>query len=221
MNNISTWLDHLSFKWDELIDYGRIVNLEKEDNLFHFEEVVNNIYIVLSGRIRIYLINSKGKEKTIAVIGKNGLLGEQIIQLNNTHITNASAVTKSTLLEIDKNIFMKKVLENDILTKQWVEMLSLKLELLTHATIKLSFENSLINIVNAFLELANTYGEKQENGSIKISISFTHQELADLIGTSRVTVSNTIKFLSESNVIIKSKGYYYIFDIDKLLELSQ
>lgn len=218
---ISTWLDNLTFNWDDLLDYGRKINLEKGDNLFYFEETVNNIYIVLSGRIRIYLITSKGKEKTIAVIGRNGLLGEQILQSNNTHITNGSAVTRSILLEIDKNIFMKKVLENELLTKQWLEMLSLKLELLTHVSIKLTYENSLINIVNAFLELANTYGERQGNGSIKISISFTHQELADLIGSSRVTVSNTIKLLNDSNVIFKRKGYYYINDIDKLFEYSQ
>lgn|SRR5690625_2754482 len=91
-------------------------------------------------------------------------------------------------------------------------MISLKLEILTHASLNLSFDSSSQRIIRAFIQLATIYGIEKQDRSIKINITFTHQELADLIGTSRVTVSNEISKLQQLKVIKKKGRYYYIND---------
>src|SRR5699024_8581765 len=124
--------------------------------------------------------------------------------------------TDSELYSIEKRNFEDIVLSSKELTKQWLEMLSLKLEILTQTSLNLSFETTSTRIVKVLSQLVHVYGSKTENGNIVITIKFTHQEIADLIGTTRVTVSNHLKKLNNAGFIYKQNGYYYICNFEKL-----
>lgn len=215
----SPWLDKLNFDWSKLITLGQKIVMEKDRNLYHMGDPVDFIYIIIKGRVQLYLINEVGKEKTIAIIGKNGLLGEYKKQNHNYYVTSARTVSDAILVKINKKVFEDFLFEDKELSRQRLEMLSIKVELLAHTSLYLSYDNSFNRIVRMFLDLANGYGEEDEDGSIKIGISFTHQEVAYLIGTTRVTVANTVKNLMDSNLLEKRGRYYFIGNIEKLQDL--
>lgn len=219
--NLSPWLDKLSFNWSYLEQYGKTIHLKKDENLFHNGDELSSIFLVKKGRIRLYLITVGGKEKTINVIGQNGIIGDHFLSGTTAHITNAIAVSDSTLIEISKELFERLTLEDKEFTKQWIKILSMKLELLTTTTFQLTFDSSIQRILNTFIQLSEVYGVPEENGSIKILIKFTHQELADLIGTTRVTVSNTVKKLFDDELIYKKNGFYYIDDMERLRDVYE
>src|SRR5699024_5048375 len=118
--------------------------------------------------------------------------------------------------KVDKNTFEKISFSDKNIAKQWLEILSLKLEILTHASLNLSYDSSSERIVRAFVQLATTYGTEQPDGTMKIHITFTHQELADLIGKSRVTVSNEVNKLQQNKTIQKIGRYYHFLDKELL-----
>ncbi|MBR3121796.1 MAG: Crp/Fnr family transcriptional regulator [Oceanobacillus sp.] len=215
---LSPWLDKLPFHWDSIKEYGKIRHLPKGEYLFHQGDESNKVYIVESGRIRLFLITMDGKEKTITVIGKNGLVGDQLRSIPSFYYASAITVSDSILIEMDKKVFEQHVLQDTEMTKQWLELLSIKSEILTNSLLHVSYESSLRRIINALVQLANSYGIETQNGSIKISIPFTHQELSELIGTSRVTVSNSIALLQEANLVYKKNKFYHITNIAKLKE---
>lgn len=215
----SPWLDKLNFDWSEIIHLGKKVNFKKDSILYYAGEPIDFVYIVLKGRVQLYLIHEDGKEKALAIIGQNGLLGEYKKQNNNYYLTSAQTVSDTTLAIISKTTFERYLLDNKVLAQQRLEMLSLKLEVYANSALQLSYDNSFNRIVRVFLNLADSYGENVGEDKIKISITFTHQEVAYLIGSTRVTVANVIKNLIDQQLIKKSGRHYYILDKNKLLKL--
>lgn len=209
---ISPWLDNLPYEWSIYEKHGTKIELDKNSYIFHTGDNLNDVYIVLEGRVRLYLFTEDGKEKTITIIGKNGLLGEYFLVPSHKYNTTAITVSNVKLLKVNKFIFEEIALTNELIIKQWLEMLSMKLEILTHSSLNLSFDSSRERIIKTFIHLVTTYGVRENSNYMKITISFTHQELADLIGMSRVTVSNEISKLEQQKLIYKKEQYYYIKD---------
>lgn len=212
----SPWLDNLSYNWDIFYKQGIVTHLKKNDYVFHEGDILNSVYVVLKGRIRTYLNTVDGKEKTLMVIGKNGLLGENFIQGYDTYSTSGIAVSNATLLIINKNKFNEIAFSEKQILTQWLQLLSLKMEVLTQSYSNLFFNRIEQRLSRSLIYLAKTYGVIKENNRIKISIQFTHQELADFIGSSRVTISNEISNFRKKGIISKNDGYYYIESMSKL-----
>lgn len=212
----SPWLDNLPYSWEIFNNEGTIHYFEKDNYIFHAGDRLDYVYVVLKGRIRTYLNTASGKEKTLMVIGKNGLLGEHFIQENYIHSASAIAVTESIVLKIEKSKFKHIAFSEQGILTQWLKMLSLKTEVLTQSYSNLFFNNSRKRLARSLIYLVEIYGEKITNNAVRIGITFTHQELGDFIGSSRVTVSNEMNQLQKEGIISKTDHYYHIQNVSKL-----
>ena len=67
----------------------------------------------------------------------------------------------------------------------------------------------------ALLYIADVYGKPTDEG-ILIRNRFTHQELANMIHTSRVSVANVFSELTKCGIIAKRDGHYIILKPDEL-----
>ena len=216
IQTLSPWLDKLDYDWQALEGLGTIKHFEKHHMLYHFGDPVDAIYIVKSGRVRLFLTSYDGREKAIAIIGENGLLGESSLYKPSSHISSAITATPTTVIAVEKDTFKRTIDENQRYTWQLIEIMSWKVHLLSMHSLHLSFGTSLQRLCDALIHLGLTYGEKIEDDQIKITITFTHQELADLIGTTRVTVANHLKDLIAQHIISKRGKYYIIKDMTQL-----
>jgi CRP/FNR family cyclic AMP-dependent transcriptional regulator len=217
---ISPWLDELPFEWSILEGLGTHVTYRKNEVIFQYSDPVEYVYVVKTGRVRLYLISNLGDEKAIAIIGRAGILGESSIYQNQTYFASAITASPTSLIKIHPDVFKRVIMENQSYIQQVLEMMSLKVRLLSQHSLQLAFYSSFQRVCHTFVQLGLTYGEKQNAQCVKISIPFTHQELANLVGTSRVTVSNHVNSLIESNTISKVKKHYYINNIEKLTAKS-
>lgn len=217
---LSPWLDQLPFDWTKLETLGTEVHFKKHEPLFDCNDPIDCVYLVKSGRVRLYLLSDLGEEKAIAIIGENGLLGESSIFLDNEHFASAITASPTTLIRIDPVRFKQTILSKPTYSEQLFKMMSIKIRLLYQHSLHLSYSSSLYRVCHTFAQLGLTYGVK-EGDHIKIKVSFTHQEIANLIGTTRVTVANHTKKLLEIGTLSKTKQYYYIHDIVKLINISR
>ncbi|KGX91871.1 Crp/Fnr family transcriptional regulator [Pontibacillus marinus] len=216
--SISPWLDQLEYDWSLLEHLGEVETYNLHDPIYHSGDHAQYIYIVKSGRVQLFLTTESGKEKSVAIVGKNGLIGENYISEDTTYLENTIAVSSLTLIRVPRKLFEQEVLHNPALSKQWVDILNRKLRLLAISNLQLSFGSSYSLICNALYHLAVTYGESNDEG-ITIGITFTHQELANLIGTSRVTVANTMNNMLQNNILSKKGRFYHIHSLDQLTDI--
>ena len=84
----------------------------------------------------------------------------------------------------------------------------------------LSQASATQRVVHHLLQLAATYGQPADGGT-EIGIAFTHQEMANITGLSRVMVSNVLIQLQSEGLIGKVKAHCVVRDIDGLRQRAQ
>jgi len=96
-----------------------------------------------------------------------------------------------------------------------IEALAKKTRLLTSQVKELVFKNAAGKLAGLLKRFAFDFGVKRDDG-ILIELILTHNEIANLIGTSRVTVTKTINDFIDQGIIKIYKRKIYIKDEDKL-----
>nr|WP_289038837.1 Crp/Fnr family transcriptional regulator [uncultured Allobacillus sp.] len=221
MNFVNPWLDNLEYDWESVKSLGQVITINKNKTIFHQNESSNYIFVVEKGRVRLTLLSLEGEEKAIAIIGTNGILGECSLNSSNQYATNAVTSTKSRVVRIEREKFITHMMENPTSHNQLMDLITRKYRLLCLQSMELSYTKAFISVCNTFVHLAKEYGENIEDNKIKVTITFTQQEMANLLGITRVSIANHIKDLIDQGYLEKQDKYYVIKDIDGLFELIQ
>lgn len=219
----SPWLKLEQFDWG-LITSGIVPKLYKKGTTIYQQQHYSDyIYIVKSGRVRLSIYSSNGEEKCLIIGDQGCVFGELSAVDGYPNFANATAIVDSYIYLVPKKRFIEELNRNHELCLQVIKMQARKIRLLSSQIEKLSFDDAYYRVVNALVYIAEQYGLKTEKGH-KIRLKFTHQEMANLIGSCRVTVTNILRSLARQNVIKKENGYMYVTDISKLyryLDMTQ
>lgn len=145
------------------------------------------------------------------------MIGEISIIDNLPSYASAYAIVDSTLYKISKNYFLDYMTKNTTATNYIMRNLANKVRLM-NSEIEYFSKDALSRIAIVLISLCIQSGVKHEN-EIKISIRFTHEELANLTGLNRVTVSKKYQKLFNKKIISKKDGYIIINNVDKLKKI--
>jgi CRP/FNR family transcriptional regulator, cyclic AMP receptor protein len=205
-------------KFMELIESCPEKLFTKGKFIYMPETKAEYLYVIKSGVVKIGQITEDGKQETSAVITKGQLFGEMAISENEEWEEFAQAETecmvllikRDTLLKAAKgeselSIFLMRLMSRSIIEKQK------KLE-------SLFFLDSKSRIYDFILNLTTEKGQKMGYEWV-IRIGLTHQDIADITGTSRQTVSTTLNELKEKKIIDFDRKRIVIRDLNRLKSL--
>ncbi|WP_407270132.1 Crp/Fnr family transcriptional regulator [Radiobacillus sp. PE A8.2] len=219
-NVLNPWFDEMDYDWTILKDLGQKNSFKKHEIVFRQNEDGNDLYLVIKGRVRLFLISPNGEEKALAVIGTNGLIGECILNDDSRYSSSAITASEVELIRISKDVFLEKISNEPRYTSQVLDLITKKYRLLCMQTLQLSYTKSLPRMCATFVHLSIRYGETLASQEIRLTINFTHQEMANLLGITRVTIAKNIKWLEENKYIRKDGRYYIINNLDNLANLA-
>ncbi|MFD1031697.1 Crp/Fnr family transcriptional regulator [Metaplanococcus flavidus] len=217
---INPWLENLNYDWESLYQVGIPISFLKNETIFNQNDEGDYIYIVRKGRVRLSLISQNGEEKALAIIGVNGLLGECSLNSEMKYATNAISASKCDLVKVERQDFINHIHSHPETYDHLLNLITKKYQLLCMQSMELSYTKAFTRVCATFIHLAKEYGQSVEEKEIKLTISFTHQEMANLLGMTRVTIANNIKWLLNESYIRKEGRHYIIKDLDALIELS-
>lgn len=215
----SPWLVFNHLDWTSLTGNLKAEFFRKGSYLYHQNQPDNYVYIIKHGRVNISIINADGNVKSLFICSEGTLFGEISCFTVPDNCAQAQTVSDSYIYKIEKTKFQAELETNHTIALNAAQVLAKKIRALTAQIEEMSFSGATGRIADMLLYLAEQYG-KQHDGATTIMMRFTHQEMANLIGTSRVTVTNTFKMLTDLNIIRKSNGLVQMLDCDKLHELS-
>lgn len=211
------WIENAPYNWDALGN-TQGYKYKKNQNLFFEGSKMDTVFLIKKGRVKLFITSEDGSEKIIGYIGQNSIVGTASLFHEDQYMFNATTVTNCTLLKFERGEFINKVMSNQALMEQILKIMSLRISILTRHTLDLSFTHSYQRLCKALIQLSLIYGEKQKDGTIFIDFKLTQKELSELIGSTRVTVSNHLKKLIDLNIIKKEKKHYIIQNIEVLKE---
>ena len=207
MNHQSLWFEQGEWTAASFLKVGKELSFSREVVLFQQDENHPFVYLVLEGRIRIYLLSPNGAERHLYIVGSGNIIGESNVWADEAYGYNASTSSIARVLRIPKTTFRDIVMSEPELILKTLRSLSNKQSALLLQTRLMSFSDVGERVLTMLRQLASSYGKETPKG-ITITIPFTHQELAYVVGSSRVSVSYVMNELCEKGFIEKQNGRY-------------
>ncbi|MBU3111628.1 Crp/Fnr family transcriptional regulator [Clostridium lacusfryxellense] len=190
-----------------------IKKLKKLQMLFGERECLDNIYIVLEGKVSMYRLSERGQKRVIYILNKAEIINEVNFD-NYTSSINCEGFEDSVIISISKVDLLSIMKQDFKLTEVILYSMSKKIRRL-YRQIKNTVPTKMDKRVAAKLwKLSKDYGvETPEGVLIDVKISITY--LADMLGSSRETISRALKEL-ENMDMVKIEHRKFIVDREKL-----
>lgn len=202
-----------------LVENQAVVHLRRKQPIFYQGDMPRSVYVVKEGRVCITTYSQSGIEQQLYIAEQGALFGEHSSLLEIPHTTSAVSIVDSTIYAIPLHEFQAKLEEFPELTKCVLQIISRKNSLLIKRLLSQSSYDSLQRIAQALLDISQEYGIQSAEG-VEISIRFSHQDVANLLHTSRVTVTKAFQFLTQKGIIVRKKSHIVICDMDALYKLT-
>ncbi|KYG91227.1 Crp/Fnr family transcriptional regulator [[Bacillus] sp. KCTC 13219] len=196
------------------IEHGSLIKIDKGHQLFQEGEKAENIFLIKKGVIQLSKETEQGKEITLRICGNDVLIGESspFCQLNY-HMVNARALETATLLSLSHHTFELLLTERPKLMMEYLQWA--QIEIMKHQSRlrDLMLHGKKGALYSTLIRLTNTYGQKQEDGSIFINFALTNTELANLCATSRELINRMLNDLKKHQIISFHKGHITVHDL--------
>ncbi|OQA91933.1 MAG: cAMP receptor protein [Elusimicrobia bacterium ADurb.Bin231] len=161
----------------------------------------DNLYIVISGLVKIYRSSETGAvKKTLVILKNDEFFGEMALFGHSCRSASAVAVTDVEVLTCRKNDFLKVLAKYPHACFLIISLLVSRLREADKQISALSFQNALGRVIMILSDLSEKYGVKKSSGCA-IELDLTHQDLAELAGTAREVVTKIVSNLKKTGCI--------------------
>jgi len=177
----------------------------------------NRMFVVISGRVRIFTSSEAKKRKTFAYLSPGDFFGEMALVDGHTRSASAQAVEDSRLAVIGKSDFKGLLLSEPKLCFFLLRTVSERLRQANEEIENLLFRNMLGRVSGTFHALLRR--GRKFRGGVLLKNQYSQQELADMVGTTREPLSRALSTLRRAQILDMHHGLYFIRDPQRLAEL--
>jgi len=168
--------------------------------LFSEGEPCTGLYVVVSGRVRIFKMSPGGREQVLAIEGPGSSIAELPVFDGGNYPASASAVENSEVLFVSRTHFRAMCLAHPEFALKVLQLVGARLRRLVGIIEELSFSTVRHRLISRLLKQADTEGHPGARGQ-SFTLGATHQELAARIGTVRELVSRNMARLQAQGFI--------------------
>lgn len=173
--------------------------------LFSEGEPCTGLYVVSSGRVRVFKTSPGGREQVLAIEGPGSSIAELPVFDGGNYPASAAAVEESEVLFVSRTHFRALCLEHPEVALKVLQLVGARLRRLVGIIEELSFSTVRHRLISWLLKQADTEGRPTSRGRA-FTLGITHQELATRIGTVRELVSrNTARLQSQGFIQINGQ----------------
>lgn len=222
MSNLAKipYFSHLDQEELQIIDEITNIKKYKKDEIIFFEgEKGNYIYIIKKGKVKMLKMNQDGDEQILNIFKKNDILAEVIVFDKENYPATAIALNEVELFVIDSDKLSKIFLDYPQITVKIMKVMSGRLRRAQQNIRDFGLKDSKSRLASLLYHLAEKHGKESGENEISFSLFLTQQELANMIGTTRETVSRTLKNIEKKDIITTSRKKIVINDMKSLKEL--
>ena len=200
--------------------HGTLMKTKKGRILFGVDDPPTKMFLVKEGAVKIYRYTEDGKEVMLHIHGPGELITISPLFKNMDHVVYSESLVETQLFWIPLLQFREFVKENPEVLLEIGKMLADNWDEVEEKIEAFVTHDSLGRLAYVIVALSNKYGKRDRN-KIIMAFPLTHQELANLTGMFRETVSISMQELKKSGVISIEKHVIVIEDPKKLEEAAR
>lgn len=213
-----SFFNNLSEEYLEKIAALTLTRNYKKDMLIFLEgEPGEAFYFIKKGKVKVYRSYPDGREHIISILGEGDIFAEVTLFSNVPYPASASAYEDCTIGFVRNADMERLITQTPSMALAIIKLMSHKLIFSQQKIRDLTFADVFARTATELIKLSEQYGEKKDNG-IWITVEFSRQQLAELVGTTRETISRVISKFKKEKSILEDGNNIIVADIDKLME---
>jgi len=179
----------------------------------------NELFFIQSGAVKIYRTDDS-REIILAILGFGDLFGEMaVLQEQYPRSASAKTMEPSTFFVLKRRDFLSLINKSPQIAIRILQAALDRLRRANEFITDLTTLDARTRIARGLLRLTEKHGIRKEGG-IAIDIRLTHQQIADLTGTVRETVTKVLLDMQLQEAITITKKKIIILDIGKLEQFA-
>lgn len=175
----------------EMEKITRMEEVKKRQPFYLPGDPSSNVYLLKRGRVKLANTAASGKEVTFDILEPGEVFGELEVLEGLPRETAAEALDDAMICVIRREDFDRYLAMHPNITVKLTKLIGLRLRRIQSRIEDLVFRDVPARLAHLLLELGKSDGAQEPRG-IRIKAKLTHQEMANLIGCSRETVSATL-----------------------------
>ena len=156
----------------------------------------DQLFVVLKGKLKVSITDASGKEIIMSLLGAGDYFGEMAMIDGESRSATIVTTQASEVMTISRDDFHRTLMSSPELMFELLKVLARKVRIATDKLESLAFEDVYGRLVKLLIQLA-----KPHEDVWIVEDSLTHQEIANMIGSSREMVTRILKALTSGGYI--------------------
>jgi len=167
------------------------------------------MYVIREGRVKVTKASDDGREKIMNFLEAGSFFGDMSLLANDVRSASVKTLEPSKLLALSRRAFISLLRQSPDLSIAVIEELTIRLRDTNEQASSLSFQGVKERTRGLFERIARA---EDEGDGRRLTPALTHQQIADMIGTSRETVTRAVKQLKDEGWLGQVGKRYVIPD---------
>ena len=174
-------------------------------------------FFVLEGSVKVTRLSKDGREVILAMLNEGDFFGEMSLLDGESRSANVIALEKTEVLTLNRKDFLDVVNDYPQIAVQLLKELAGRLRKSDRQIASLSLSDAEKRIALCIIRFADEQGVIQ-NGKVSIPKTPIQQDIANMAGTSRETVSRALSILEKEGLIARNGRELMILDYKKFIK---
>jgi CRP-like cAMP-binding protein len=192
------------------------IKIGRHANVYICGDQDEMVYFIESGQIKLLMLSTEGKECLLAIHSAGDIFGELCLSGLGARLETATAMKATTLKQIPCGQFVER-LSRDSLFEGFVRYLAVRIADQQQVIANLVTVDSEQRLGKTLLQLARTMGKKDPR-SIRIELKITHEELSEMVGTTRPRISLFMQRFHNLGLIETNRDRFLVIKENKLTQ---
>jgi len=178
------------------------------------DDLGQTFFVIAGGSVKITRLSDDGREVILAMLGESDFFGEMSLLDGAGRSANVVALEASEVLTLARNDFLEILQDYPKISISLLEELTQRIRKSDQQIESLSLSDVEQRIGITLIRLAEELGTIKR-GSVKIKNLPYQQDIANMAGTSRETVSRTFKLLEEKGLVTREGRKLTIYNFNQ------
>ena len=192
----------------------------KNDIIYYSGTPDKKVYLISKGKVKVVHYSEEGNEIIKAILTKGELFGEEALWGDQARDEEAIAMTDDTQLcplSVDKMYELMR--KNGRFSLEISKIIGFRLKKMERRLERLLFKDAKTRLIEFIQDLIEEQTD-QPDGRIEIRHYYTQSDIANLIGTTRETVTKLLNHFKQEGILEYTRKIIIIYKIEDFLNLS-
>lgn len=196
----------------------KIKFFKKKENIYREGDIPRGLFYVSKGKLKVYKIHNYGKELIISLLNEGDFFGYTSLLEEHDYNESVQALEDTEVIFIPKEDFLEQIFNNREVAKKFVQLLTHNVTEKQNQLLNLAYSSVRKRVASALLLLQKRF--KKAESKDPFSMSFSREDLANIVGTATESLIRTLSDFKEEKLIEIKEGKIVLINEVKLKEIK-